>query len=230
MSVFLMFPNALIPLITPFLLQKLSMYGIKLYWNGLCPIWIIESKLCFVTMNFRVLLMLHVAYHRGLFLDHFYSYCSLLIYHNSQRPPQFVICRNLWSRPWRGKLIPITLKTCSVYLGEYPCSLLKWIGKIALLLILVLFHWYICLYVYISYNAHKWRTKETFLKGSDVYVNVFSVLGSIPSGTIDINLTRCVLSYNKLRHLQIATNRESLLSQFVIRRNWWSRRDLANWV
>ena len=98
------------------LLQKLSIYGIKPYRNGLCPIWIIESKLCFVTMNFRVLLMLHVAYHRGLFLDHFYSYCSLMIYHNSQRPPQFVICRNLWSRPWRGKLIPITLKTCSVYL------------------------------------------------------------------------------------------------------------------
>ena len=39
--------------------QKLSMYGI------------IGSKLCSVTMNFLVLLMIHVAYHRGLFLDHF---------------------------------------------------------------------------------------------------------------------------------------------------------------
>ena len=29
-------------------------------------------------MNFRVLLMLHVAYHRGLFLDHFYFYISLI--------------------------------------------------------------------------------------------------------------------------------------------------------
>ena len=68
------------------LLQKLSMHGIKhLNWNGFLPVSIIESKLCSVTMNFRVLLMLHVAYHRGLFLDHFYSYCSLMIYHNSQR-------------------------------------------------------------------------------------------------------------------------------------------------
>ena len=28
-------------------------------------------------------------------------------------PSQFVICRNLWSRPWRHKLSPITLKTRS---------------------------------------------------------------------------------------------------------------------
>ena len=41
-------------------------------------------------------------------------------------PSQFVICRNLWSRPRRGILSPITLKTCSGYLGEYPCSLLTW--------------------------------------------------------------------------------------------------------
>ena len=40
---------------------------------------------------------------------------------------QFVICGNLWSRPWRGILTPITLKTCYGYLGEYPCSLLTWI-------------------------------------------------------------------------------------------------------
>ena len=56
---------------------------------------------------------------------------------------QFVICRNLWSRPWRGILIPITLKTCSKYLGEYPCLLLTWIWKVVFLPILVLFHWYI---------------------------------------------------------------------------------------
>ena len=67
------------------LLQKLSMYGINTkIWNGFLPISIIGSKLCSVTMNFRVLLMLHVAYRRGLFLDHFYSYCSLMLYHNSQ--------------------------------------------------------------------------------------------------------------------------------------------------
>ena len=61
---------------------------------------------------------------------------------------QFVICRNLWSRPWRGILTPITLITCSGYLGEYPCSHLTWIWKVSYLTILLLFQWYICSYVY----------------------------------------------------------------------------------
>ena len=65
-------------------------------------------------------------------------------------PSQFVICRNLWSKPWRRKLSPTTLKTCSVCLGDYPCSLLTWIWKFTFLPILVLFHWYICLCVCIS--------------------------------------------------------------------------------
>ena len=65
-------------------------------------------------------------------------------------PSHFVVCRILWSWPWRHKLSPITLKTCSGYLGEYPGSLLIWIWKIAFLHILVLFHWYICLWVLIS--------------------------------------------------------------------------------
>ena len=60
-------------------------------------------------------------------------------------PSHFVICRNLWSWPWRHTLSPITLKTCSVYLGENPDSLLTSIWKVAFLPILVLFHWYICL-------------------------------------------------------------------------------------
>ena len=61
---------------------------------------------------------------------------------------QFVICCNLWPRPWRGILTPITLKTCSGYLGEYPCSLSTWIWKVSYLPTLVVFHWYICSYVY----------------------------------------------------------------------------------
>ena len=65
-------------------------------------------------------------------------------------PSHFVICRILWSWPWRHKLSPITLKTCSGYLGEYPCSLLTWIWKVVFLPILVLFHWYICLCVCLS--------------------------------------------------------------------------------
>ena len=66
----------------------------------------------------------------------------------STLPSQFVICRNLWSKPWRRKLSPTTLKTCSVSLAEYPCSLLTYIWKLTFLPILVLFHWYICSYVY----------------------------------------------------------------------------------
>ena len=261
-------------------------------------------------------------------------------------PSQFVICRNLWSRPWRHKLSPITLKACYGYLREYPDSLLTWIWKVAYLPVLVLFQWYICLCVCISaikpmldvprkpswkgpilnvnmfsalreytlgyyeiylrscvLNRHKLResqiatppsqfvmcrillskpvtaqtesnntenvfcvlgrvpmftfdmnmktyifahsgvispvymflcisdtipindaTKENALKWSDVYVNVFSVLGSTSSGTIDINLSSCVLNRHKLRQSQIATNQDSLPSQFVICSNLWSRR------
>ena len=51
-------------------------------------------------------------------------------------PSHFVICRILWSWPWRHKLSPIALKTCSGYLGEYPCSLLTWIWKVSFLPIL----------------------------------------------------------------------------------------------
>ena len=65
-------------------------------------------------------------------------------------PSHFVICRILWSWPWRHKLGPITLKTCSGYLGEYPCSLLTWIRKVSFLPILALFHCYICLWLCIS--------------------------------------------------------------------------------
>ena len=59
-------------------------------------------------------------------------------------PSHFVICRILWSWLWRHKLSPITLKTCSGYLVEYPCSLLTWIWKVPFLPILGLFHCYIC--------------------------------------------------------------------------------------
>ena len=65
-------------------------------------------------------------------------------------PSHFVICRILWSWPWRHKQSPITLKTCSGYLGEYPCSLLTWIWKVSFLPILALFHCYISLCVCIS--------------------------------------------------------------------------------
>ena len=65
-------------------------------------------------------------------------------------PSHFVICRNLWSWPWRHKLSSITLKTCSGYLWEDPYSLLTWIWKVSFVPILALFHWHICLCVCIS--------------------------------------------------------------------------------
>ena len=78
---------------------------------------------------------------------------------------------------------------------------------------------YLFVCMHISYKAHNRCTKETFLIGSDVDVNNFSALRSIPSGTIDISLKSCVLNRHKLPQSQIAT----LPSQFVICRNLWSK-------
>ena len=116
-------------------------------------------------------------------------------------PSHFVICRILWSWPWRHTLSPITLKTCSGYLGEYPGSLLTWIWKVVFLPILALFHCYICLCVcmYFSYKAHNRFTKEASLIVSDVDVYMFPVLRSIPSCTTDMNLRSCILNRHKMR-------------------------------
>ena len=62
----------------------------------------------------------------------------------------FVICRILWSRPWRHKLSQITLKMCSAYMGEYPGSLLTGIWEIEFRPISVLYA--ICI-VYNSSNT-----------------------------------------------------------------------------
>ena len=74
--------------------------------------------------------------------------------------------------------------------------------------IISLIYLFVCMYI--SYKAHNRWTKETFLIGSDVDVNMFSALRSIPSGTIDIILKRCIWTV-------------TLSSQFVICRNLWSR-------
>ena len=76
--------------------------------------------------------------------------------------------------------------------------------------------------MYITCKAHNRCTKETFLIGSDVDVNIFSAFRSIPSGTIDINLKSCILNRRKLRQSQITTIQESLSSHFVICRILWS--------
>ena len=59
----------------------------------------------------------------------------------------------------------------------------------------------LCLFVcmYINYKAHNRFTKETFFIVSDVDVNMFPALRSIPFGTTDINLRSCVLNRHKLQ-------------------------------
>ena len=129
-------------------------------------------------------------------------------------PSQFVICRNLWSKPWRHKLSPITLKTCSEYLGEYLSTfdmnmksfIFAHFGVISLLYLIM----------YISYKAHNRFTKETLLIVSDVDVYMFPVLRSIPSCTTNMNMKSCILNRHKMRQSQIATVQESLPSHFVI--------------
>ena len=137
-------------------------------------------------------------------------------------PSHFVICRILWSWPWRHKLSPITLKTCSGYLGEYPCSLLTWIWKISFCPFGVISLLYLFVCMYISYTAHNRFTKETLLIVSDVDVTMFPALRSIPSCTTDINLRSCILNRHKMRQSQIATIQESLPSHFVICHILWS--------
>ena len=64
--------------------------------------------------------------------------------------------RNLWfvTNCDQGRDIhTLTLRMCPVYLGEYTRSLLTRIRNVAFLPIWGLFHWYICLWVYIRYTG-----------------------------------------------------------------------------
>ena len=65
-------------------------------------------------------------------------------------PLQFCDLLQFVNKALTAQLSPITLKTCSGYLGEFPGSLLTWIWKVSFLPILALFHCYICLCVCIS--------------------------------------------------------------------------------
>ena len=86
--------------------------------------------------------------------------------------------------------------------------------------VISLVYMFVCMYI--SYKVHNRFTKETFLIVSDVNVNMFPALRSIPSGTTDLNLRSCILNRHKMRQSQIAANQESLPSHFVICRNLWS--------
>ena len=94
-------------------------------------------------------------------------------------PSHFVICRILWSWPRRHKLSPITLKTYSGYFHFWH--------EYEKLYFCPFWCYFTGIYVYlhfISYKAHNRCTQETFLKGSDFDVNMFSALRSTPSVTM----------------------------------------------
>ena len=80
--------------------------------------------------------------------------------------------------------------------------------------VISLLYLFVCMYI--SYRAHNRFTKETFLIVSDVDVNMFPALRSIPSCTTDMNLGSCILNRHKMRQSQSLTNQESLPSHFVI--------------
>ena len=144
---------------------------------------------------------------------------SQIVTNQESLPSQFVIRRNLWSRPWRHKLSPITLKTCSVYLGEYPCSLLTWIWKFAFL--------QTCFMHLGEYPRLLWNLSEKLcfepsqiatVTNCDTFVaicdllqfvieavtgqtqsnnteNVFWVLGRVPRFTFYMNMKSCIFTH-----------------------------------
>ena len=81
--------------------------------------------------------------------------------------------------------------------------------------IISLIYLFVCMYI--SYKAHNRWTKETFLIGSDVDVNMFSALRNIPSGTIDIILKRCIWTVTNCDTIVAICD----LSQFVIKAVTW---------
>ena len=81
--------------------------------------------------------------------------------------------------------------------------------------IISLIYLFVCMYI--SYKAHNRWTKETFLIGSDVDVIMFSALRSIPYGTIDIILKRCIWTVTNCDTIVAICD----LSQFVIMAVTW---------
>ena len=82
--------------------------------------------------------------------------------------------------------------------------------------VISLLYLFVCMYI--SYKANNRFPKETLIV-SDVDVNTFPALRSIPSGTTYISLRSCFLNRHKMRQSQIAPNQESMPSHFVICRN-----------
>ena len=138
-----------------------------------------------VFLTYEYTLGYYEIYLRSCVLNHHKLRKSQIATIQESLPSQFVICRNFWSRPWRHKLSPITLKTCSAYLGEIPRFTFDMIMKSCIFthcVVISLVYLSVCMYI--SYKAHNRCTQEYFLKGSDFNVNMFSALRSIPSVTM----------------------------------------------
>ena len=133
-------------------------------------------------------------------------------------PSHFVICRILWSWPWRHKPSPITLKTNVFWVhGRVPMFTFDMNMKSFIFAhfgVISLLYLFVCMYI--SYKAHNRLTTETLLIVSDVDVYMFPALSSIPPYTTDMNLRSWILNRHKMRQSQIATIQESLPSHFVI--------------
>ena len=63
--------------------------------------------------------------------------------------------------------------------------------------VISLIYLFVCMYI--NYKAHNRFTKETFFTVSNVDVNMFPALRSIPFGTMHINLRSCILNRHKLQ-------------------------------
>ena len=83
--------------------------------------------------------------------------------------------------------------------------------------IISLIYLFVCMYI--SCEAHNRWTKETFLIGSDVDLNMFSALRSIPSGTIDFILKRCIWTVTNCDTIVAICD----LPQFVIKAVTWHK-------
>ena len=154
------------------------------------------------------------------------SFLYLGVYHWAQftsiwesLPSQFVICRNLWSRPWRGILTPITRALCSwesthvQFWHEYEkfhfCPFWCYFSGIS-----------VC--IYISYKIHNRCRKETFLTWSDVDVNMFLRLGVYPLAQLTSIWKVVFWTVTNCDKSTIPTVAICDLSQFVIKAVTWN--------
>ena len=124
--------------------------GFQFYWSELCPN-------CTVLFCFVPITLSHFHWIRSLGLQS----TKFGLFTNSDKITncegelfRWFCGRNLWSMPCRGILSQITLKTRSLYMGKYPCTLWTWIWEVEFVSILALLEWYthMCVCIWIIMN------------------------------------------------------------------------------